>query len=85
MRRSWSRSRCWALAWPRSNWRDWTAIGFVLSGAVEVIQALALDGRSATFVDVVANTLGAFLGAIAVRAVSGSLGSAAHPLGDVRR
>ena len=58
-----------AVAWPRTNWRDWTAVGFVLSGAVEVIQAVALAGRSATFVDVVANTLGAFLGAIAIASV----------------
>ena len=52
-----------SLVWPRLNWRDWIACGFVLSGSVELLQAVALSHRSATFVDVVANTLGAGLGA----------------------
>jgi glycopeptide antibiotics resistance protein len=49
-----------ALLWPRFGWRDWTAYGFVFSGAVEAVQAVILDERSATYVDGVANTLGAF-------------------------
>jgi glycopeptide antibiotics resistance protein len=47
--------------WPARNWRDWTALGFCVAFAVETAQALMPD-RSATFVDVVANTLGAALG-----------------------
>ena len=50
---------------PRLDWRDWTAYGFVLSGTVELVQALLLPERSATFADVVANTSGALIGAIA--------------------
>lgn len=53
-----------ALLWPRPTWRDWTAIGFAASFLVEVVQAVALDGRSATHSDVVANTLGTLLGAL---------------------
>jgi hypothetical protein len=52
------------LLWPRPTWRDWTAIGFVASFLVEVVQAVALAGRSATHADVVANTLGTLLGAL---------------------
>ena len=50
--------------WPMSTWRDWTAVGFAASFFVEVVQAVALDGRSATHSDVVANTLGASVGAV---------------------
>ncbi|KRE97284.1 hypothetical protein ASG76_00705 [Nocardioides sp. Soil774] len=49
--------------WPRLSWRDWTATGFVASFFVEVVQAVWLDGRSATNTDVVANTLGTLVGA----------------------
>jgi glycopeptide antibiotics resistance protein len=50
---------------PRLTWRDWTAYAFVLSGTVETVQALLFPARSATFKDVVANTSGALLGAVA--------------------
>ena len=53
-----------AALWPRYRWRDWTAAGFVVSLAVETIQLVALPGRQASFSDVVANTLGAALGAL---------------------
>jgi hypothetical protein len=52
------------LLWPRPTWRDWTAIGFTASFLVEVVQAVALGGRSETHADVVANTLGTLLGAL---------------------
>lgn len=52
------------LLWSRPTWRDWTAIGFAASFLVEVVQAVALAGRSATHADVVANTLGTLLGAL---------------------
>jgi glycopeptide antibiotics resistance protein len=55
-----------SLVWPRWNWRDWTAFGFVLSFTVESVQALVLPERTATFIDIVANTLGAALGALVV-------------------
>jgi hypothetical protein len=51
---------------PGTSWRDCTAWGFVLSGGVELFQALFLPARSASFVDVCANTLGALMGAVAV-------------------
>jgi VanZ family protein len=52
---------------PRLDWRDWTAYGFVLSGTVEMLQAVLLPDRSATFSDVVANTSGILMGAVAYR------------------
>lgn len=54
-----------SLLWRRLTWRDWTAAGFVASFLVEVAQAVVLDARSATHADVVANTLGALVGALA--------------------
>ncbi|ANH38216.1 VanZ like family protein [Nocardioides dokdonensis FR1436] len=54
------------LLWPRWNWRDWTAAAFVASASVELIQGLFLPDRSATFVDVCANTLGGLMGALLV-------------------
>jgi hypothetical protein len=52
---------------PSLDWRDWTAYGFVLSGTVELLQAVLLPDRSATFSDVVANTSGILMGAVAYR------------------
>jgi hypothetical protein len=49
---------------PSYSWRDWTAFGFCLACAVELLQGLFLPGRQASFSDVVANTLGALLGAL---------------------
>lgn len=50
--------------WPRSTWRDWTAAGFVIAAAVEMVQGLLLADRTASYEDIVANTLGALLGAL---------------------
>ncbi|WP_460799865.1 VanZ family protein [Nocardioides pacificus] len=55
-----------ALITRKADWRIWVAYGFVFSGLVELTQGLALGARSATFSDVVANTLGAGLGAAGV-------------------
>lgn len=52
-----------SLLWPRPTWRDWTALGFVASFLVEVCQAVFLSSRTATYADVVSNTLGALVGA----------------------
>jgi glycopeptide antibiotics resistance protein len=57
-----------SLLWPRTTWRDWTAYAFVIAAGVELTQGLFLPDRSATFVDVVANTLGGLGGAAAVAA-----------------
>lgn len=51
--------------WPRVRWQDSVAYGFLASLGVETLQAVALSGRSATMADVVANTAGAALGALA--------------------
>jgi len=53
------------VLWPSLTWRDWTAYGFALALGAEVWQGLAFDARSATYSDVVANTTGVFLGAVA--------------------
>jgi VanZ family protein len=55
-----------SLVWPRTTWRDWTAYAFVITAGVELAQGLFLPERSATFVDVVANTLGGLGGAVVV-------------------
>lgn len=58
-----------SLTWPRVHWASWVAYGFVGSAMVEVIQGLLLSARSAEFVDVVANTLGALVGAVLAQLV----------------
>lgn len=55
-----------SVIWPRSTWRDWTAWSFLLAASVELAQGLLLPGRTATMVDIVANTLGGLLGAVLV-------------------
>ncbi|WP_344006056.1 VanZ family protein [Nocardioides lentus] len=49
---------------PGYSWRDWTAVGFVLAASVELFQGLFLPERSASALDIVANTTGVGLGAI---------------------
>ncbi len=58
-----------SLVRPRYGWRDWTALGFVAALTVETLQGLLLPGRHAALSDIVANTLGALLGAVLARAV----------------
>jgi hypothetical protein len=58
-----------SLRWPRTTWRDWTAYAFVIAGTVELMQGLFLPARTATFVDVAANTLGGLGGAAVVALV----------------
>jgi hypothetical protein len=62
-----------SLLWPAIKWRDWTAWGFLVSLTVEVLQFLLLPGRHPSFSDVVANTLGAMLGAAIYVVVRGVL------------
>jgi glycopeptide antibiotics resistance protein len=47
----------------------WLGIGFAASTAIELAQLVFLGDRSATVVDVLANTLGALLGAHAANAL----------------
>ena len=49
---------------PGWTWRDWVGVGFVASGLIELVQLVLLPERVASFSDVVANTLGALLGAL---------------------
>lgn len=58
-----------ALLLPRIRWSEWVVIAFVVSGAVELVQGLLLPDRSATFSDVVANTLGGLIAGVLVGAV----------------
>ena len=55
-----------SLSWPSWSWRDWTAAGFVAAVAVELAQGLLLPDRQAAFSDIVANTIGAMVGAVVV-------------------
>jgi glycopeptide antibiotics resistance protein len=68
-----------SLVFPRWSWRDWTAVGFVLAGVVEVTQGLLLPARDASHADVVANTLGALLGGLVVAVLSGLAGRSVSP------
>ncbi|GAA5147501.1 hypothetical protein GCM10023340_20030 [Nocardioides marinquilinus] len=52
------------LLFPRLRVADWTTIGFVTSLLIEVVQRLLLPTRTGSSRDVVANTLGALLGAL---------------------
>lgn len=51
------------VLWPRRGWTEWTAYGFVVACVVEAVQ-VPMAGRSASMSDVVANTLGALVGAL---------------------
>ena len=53
-----------SLVLPRQRWANWVVYGFVASCLVELVQGLYLPPRSAQFSDVVANTLGALIGAV---------------------
>lgn len=71
-----------AWLWTTPRWHEWMSWGFLASFGVEVFQAVFLDARSATHSDVVANTLGALVGYVALRALRGSLPPASrHPAG----
>ena len=54
-----------ALSFPRLRWQDWAAYAFLGALAVELAQGLLLPAREMSATDVVANTLGALLGAVA--------------------
>jgi glycopeptide antibiotics resistance protein len=51
---------------PTWGWKRWLLIGFCGSAVIELAQSVVLPDRSATVLDVVANTLGALLGATLV-------------------
>jgi glycopeptide antibiotics resistance protein len=55
-----------SVVWPRTTWRDWTAYGFLFSATIELVQGLLLPTRYPEFDDIVANTLGACIGAALV-------------------
>jgi hypothetical protein len=57
-----------SLVWPRTRWQDWTAWAFVGASLVELTQGVLLPARTASYADIVANTLGALLGALVVLA-----------------
>lgn len=58
-----------SVLWPRLSWRDWTAGAFVVFLLVELVQGTLLHDRDGSMSDVVANTAGCCLGALAVIAV----------------
>jgi glycopeptide antibiotics resistance protein len=57
------------LSWPSLRVLGWTALGALLSAAIELSQLLFLPHRFATVSDLVANTTGAMLGALVATAV----------------
>ena len=56
------------MIWPVRGVLEWVVLGAALSGAIELCQLFFLPHRYATLSDVIANTLGALLGAVLVRA-----------------
>lgn len=54
-----------SLGFPRVRWADWVVACFVGSFAIEVLQGSFLEARSAQYVDIVSNTLGGLVGAVA--------------------
>ena len=54
-----------SVLWPRLSWRDWTAGAFVAFALVELAQGTLLAHRDGSMSDVVANTAGCCLGALA--------------------
>ena len=54
-----------ALTFPRHPWANWVVYALVASIGVELVQGLYLPPRSAQYEDVVANTSGALIGAVA--------------------
>ena len=56
-----------AMVWsPRTRWVHAVGHGLVLSSVIELVQDMARPDRTASWVDVVANTAGAGLGAASV-------------------
>lgn len=53
-----------SLLWQRWGAWAWTLAGFVTTLTIEAAQMVFLSGRSPTVSDIVANTLGAFCGAL---------------------
>ncbi|MDB5597890.1 MAG: hypothetical protein JWM36_4851 [Hyphomicrobiales bacterium] len=55
-----------SIVWRAPTWTMWTAAGLTFSTTIELVQALFEPGRSGSVVDVLANTLGALIGALVV-------------------
>ena len=53
----------------RLRWQDWTVYAFAGAVTVEIVQGLLLSSREASYSDVVANTVGALVGAVFFRVV----------------
>jgi VanZ family protein len=56
-----------SIALPRLRWQDWTSYALIGAIAVELFQGVFLPDRSASFSDIVANAVGALLGALGYR------------------
>jgi glycopeptide antibiotics resistance protein len=54
---------------PRIAWQQWVGLGLLASAAIELVQLLWLPDRTASLSDIISNTLGALLGALAVHAL----------------
>lgn len=71
------------LTFPRQPWASWVVYAFVASCLVELGQGLFLPPRSAQMSDVVANTLGALLGAVTLVVARWVIGRRRPPPGRV--
>ena len=73
-----------ALLWPRVRWWQWVLVGLAITVSIETVQGVLLPRREAQVHDLVANTLGAALGAgVGMlwhdRSVHGSEGTGPEP------
>ncbi|MGZ4505312.1 MAG: VanZ family protein [Nocardioidaceae bacterium] len=48
----------------RLSWLQWLGLGFLVSCGIELTQLVFFPGRTASLVDIVANTTGALIGAL---------------------
>ena len=53
-----------SMAARRVVWEQWVGLTLIVSGTIEFVQMEALPGRSASLLDLAANTLGGLLGAL---------------------
>src|SRR4051794_33355341 len=59
-----------AVLLPRLRWEQWVGLALIASSTIEFIQLLMLPDRTASVRDIVSNTLGGLIGALAARSLA---------------
>jgi len=55
---------------PRLRWEQWVGLALIASSTIEFVQLLMLPDRTASVRDIVSNTLGGLIGALAARSLA---------------